>query len=369
MGQTLPVETKKHQKEFKTNNFDLLRLIAATQVIIDHYYQHLQIPLSKTSQNILYLFPGVPMFFVISGYLISASLERNDNLLIYFKNRALRIFPGLWGVVFITILVFSLTGVSFVNIQTITWLPCQLAGLIYTPAFLTNYGFGSYNGSLWTLPIELQFYIVLPICYFLIPKNKQGSWFYWLLAIFILFNLAIFLFLHYQYGYQIGDDFVGFIPKLISYSFVPYFYLFVIGVVLRRLRIYNLPFIRNKALYWVICYITFSLLLSTFINPVLNYGAYSVFLVLKNVFLAFVILSLAYTLPNTASNLLRTNDISYGIYIYHGLILTVLVQLKLTGYVNLFMIIAATYLFAWLSWIFIEKPFIKRKEKTIRSTI
>jgi peptidoglycan/LPS O-acetylase OafA/YrhL len=367
MGQTAPVQTTDNQNEFKVNNFDLLRLIAATQVIADHYFQHLNIPISKASQNILYLFPGVPMFFVISGYLISASLERNSNLLIYFKNRALRIFPGLWGVILVTIIVFSFTGVSFFSRQVITWLPAQLAGLIYTPAFLANYGFGSYNGSLWTLPIELQFYIVLPICYFLAPKNKINIWFYWLLALFTILNLAIFLYLHYQYGYKIGDDFTGFIPKLISYLFVPYFYLFLIGVVLQRLQIYKSRFIRNRALYWVIGYILFSLLLSTVIDPLQYYTAYSLFLVIKNVLLAFTIISMAYTLPNTASKLLHTNDMSYGIYIYHGLILTVLVQLKLTGYVNLFMVIAATYVLAWLSWIFIEKPFIKKKEKTIRA--
>ena len=57
-------------KEFKVNNFDLLRLLAATEVIFDHYYQHLKLPISHTALKILYLFPGVPVFFVISGYLI-----------------------------------------------------------------------------------------------------------------------------------------------------------------------------------------------------------------------------------------------------------------------------------------------------------
>ena len=170
------------QKDFTINNFDLLRLLAATEVIIDHYFQHLHIPISSFSLKILYLLPGVPVFFVISGYLISASYERNSNLLVYFKNRALRIFPGLWGCILVTILVISITGVSFFNKQAILWLPAQLTGFIYTPKFLLNYGFGSYNGSLWTIPIELQFYILLPFCYFLIPKTRSVFWFCGLLA-------------------------------------------------------------------------------------------------------------------------------------------------------------------------------------------
>jgi peptidoglycan/LPS O-acetylase OafA/YrhL len=328
--------------------------LAATQVIVDHYFQHLNIPLNKLATQILYLFPGVPMFFVISGYLISASYERNNNLAIYFKNRALRIYPGLWGVIFITIIVFSVTGVNFLNKQTIAWLPAQLAGVIYTPHFLANYGFGSYNGSLWTLPIELQFYLILPICYFFAPKKIVNYWFYGLLAVFVILNFV--------YEFKIGDNFTDFIPKLISYSFLPYFYLFLAGVILQRLRIYKSRFIYNKALFWFIGYVAFSMVLPGFVNPI-------VFLIIKNLLLAFCILSLAYTLPQAATKLLRTNDISYGIYIYHGLILTVMVQLKLIAYENLFLLIALTYGVAWLSWIFIEKPFIKRKEKTIRSTV
>src|ERR1700743_2296789 len=292
----------KENIEFKVNNFDLLRLLAATEVIVDHYTEHLKITLSHFDIKLLNLFPGVPVFFVISGYLISASYERNNNLFIYFKNRALRIFPGLWACIFITILVISLTGVSFLNKQTIAWLPSQLVGIIYTPGFLSNYGFGSYNGSLWTIPIELQFYILLPACYFVTPKNKSNYWFYGLLIVFIALS---FIYTAGEYSYLI--------TKLLRYSFVPHFYLFLAGVVLQRLQVYKSTTIYNKALYWITGYVLFSLTMPGFINP-------AVFLLFKNLLLAPCIISMAYTLPTAALKLLRTNDISYGIYIYHGLI-------------------------------------------------
>lgn len=335
-------------KEFKVNNFDLLRLIAATEVIVDHYFQHLNIPISSFSLKLLYLFPGVPVFFIISGYLISASYERNDNLIVYLKNRALRIFPGLWGCVFLTIIIFSFTGISFFNKQVIAWLPAQLTGFIYTPKFLANYGFGSYNGSLWTIPIELQFYILLPVCYLLAPKNKTNIWFCVLLLIFIIANIL--------FGFS---NFTPAITKLLTYSFIPNFYLFLTGVILQRLRIYKSPLIYNKAIYWVIVYTVFSLAVQDNMNLV-------IFLVLKNLLLAGCVLSLAYTLPQTALKLLRKNDISYGVYIYHGLILTVLVQEKLTGFVNVYLLILGAYTLGYLSWIIIEKPFLKMKAKTIR---
>jgi len=337
------------QKQFNVNNFDLLRLIAATQVIIDHYFQHLNIPIGNLGLQFLYLLPGVSVFFIISGYLISASYERNNNLRIYLKNRLFRILPGLWGCIIISIIVISLTGVSFFNKQVLTWLPTQLFGIIYTPGFLNNYGFGSYNGSLWTIPIELQFYLLLPTLFFVLPKKRFYYWLAGLILIFVLFNII----------YQL-TNFKPVAEKLIGYSFIPHFYLFLTGVLLQKLRIYNWFYIYNKAQYWIIAYIAFCFSPFHYINP-------AVFLVIKNLILAVTVLSIAYTMPHLSAQLLRTNDISYGVYIYHGLILTVVVQQKWVGYINVFYVIFLAYFLGFLSWKFIEKPLLKKKEKTIRA--
>jgi len=335
-------------KDFKTNNFDLLRLLAATQVVFDHYFQHLNISLTQQQQAWLYLLPGVPVFFVISGYLISASYERNDNLTIYLKNRILRIFPGLWACLILTVFVFTLTGTSFFNQQALIWLPAQLVGLIYTPSFLTNYGFGSYNGSLWTIPIELQFYLLVPVCYMAFPKRKLNYWLACLLVVFILLNI----------GYQLYQ----FSPKqekLVDYSFVPHFYLFLSGMLLQRLKLYSSAVVYGKGIYWLAFYIIFSLWAYKYLNPAL-------FMVCKSALLSVTLLSMAYTLPRLASRLLKTNDISYGVYMYHGLILTVVIQMKWTGYINIYMILLLSFLLGGLSWVLVEKPFLKRKQKSIK---
>ncbi len=333
--------------EFRKNNFDLLRLLAATQVIVDHYFQHLNIPISNFSTKLLYLFPGVPVFFVISGYLISASYERNSKLTTYVRNRALRIFPGLWTCIFVTILVFTVTGVSFSNKEVVAWLPAQLTGFIYTPKFLSNYGFGSYNGSLWTIPLELQFYILLPFCYLITPKKRTYYWLLPLLALFIGLNLV-----------SSNLNFSPQVNKLLSYTFIPNFYLFLTGFILQRSNIFRSAAIYNKAPYWVIAYITFSLLLQDHMN-------FPAFLVLKNLLLSVCIISMAYSAPGLAKKLLKDNDISYGIYIYHGLILTVIVQEKWASSINLFEVILFAYAFGYLSWIGIEKRFLRRKEKKL----
>lgn len=62
-----------------SNNFDLIRLAAASQVMVIHSIHNLGIETSRALEMLefaLSFFPGVPIFFVISGYLVSASYER-----------------------------------------------------------------------------------------------------------------------------------------------------------------------------------------------------------------------------------------------------------------------------------------------------
>jgi peptidoglycan/LPS O-acetylase OafA/YrhL len=339
-------------RNFKVNNFDLLRLFAATQVIIDHYFQHLNLPISALGVKILYLFPGVPVFFVISGYLISASYERNASFRNYLYNRALRIFPGLWACIFLTVLAISLSGVSFFNRSSLFWVPSQLAGIIYTPNFLSNYGFGSYNGSLWSIPIELQFYLLLPLIYVLVPRKRIDFGLYGLFLFFLVLHILFYLI---KFPSPV-------IRKAAGYTFIPYFYLFLIGVIFQRLQIFKMPFIYNKAHFWVLGYLIYSILLPD--------GTDHLFLAtIKHIILSFCVISLAYSAPGIAKKTLHNNDISYGIYIYHGLLLTIIVREKLQSYTNVFVLIAFTYMLALLSWIFIEKPFIRRKENTIKAQV
>lgn len=86
------------QSQVLYNNFNLLRLLAALQVVYIHAVEHLHIKneLVLAIKGIVAYFPGVPVFFLISGYLITMSYDKNSNLKEYTKNRILRILPGLY---------------------------------------------------------------------------------------------------------------------------------------------------------------------------------------------------------------------------------------------------------------------------------
>jgi peptidoglycan/LPS O-acetylase OafA/YrhL len=75
---------------------------------------------------------------------------------------------------------------------------------------------------------------------------------------------------------------------------------------------------------------------------------------------------MAYTFPGIGHKLLRGTDVSYGVYIYHGLLLNIMVALGHTGdNSHLYFVIGLTFLMAFLSWKLVEKPFINWKKETI----
>ena len=84
----------------RKNNFDALRLIAATSVIFTHAFliaegNQNRDPVIVLSQNQCATgLVGVFVFFVISGFLVTQSWEQTNSLPRFLAKRALRIYPG-----------------------------------------------------------------------------------------------------------------------------------------------------------------------------------------------------------------------------------------------------------------------------------
>ncbi len=343
------------EKPFKVNNFDLLRIFAATQVLFDHSFLFL-----KLNPPLWFIpfesFTGGPMFFAISGFLISSSYERNDNLKEYARNRSLRIFPALWSSIILGIILMIVFGhINFFKTETISWIILEFTRFVYTPHFLSLYGLGSFNPSLWTIPVELQFYIVLPILYIIVNKfvKEKKTKNLAFLGIFIFFALVAFIIFTYFYSNNLKLETT--VQKVLRYSFVPHIYMFLIGVLMQRYKSYQHWLIYGKGLIWIALYLlAYYLLPSAFI-----------FKAIANILLAISTISLAYTKPGIANKILAGNDISYGIYIYHGIIISLFVQLHFSGTITYLSVFVIAYLLAILSWRFIEKPSLNKKKKTI----
>jgi peptidoglycan/LPS O-acetylase OafA/YrhL len=337
------------QKDFRTNNFDLIRIVTATLVLINHSLGHLELH-TPAPYTVIQQFPRVPMFFVMSGYLLSASFERNSDLKNYFTNRLLRIYPGLWACLLFTVVVFAIAGVNFFNIEALPWFFTQLLGIIWTPDFLDDFGFGSYNGSLWTIVVELQFYLALPVIYFIgtifserwiKDKKKANLYFY------ILFGISFLLAISLKYYFYDGDNVQSSLEKSLRYSILPHAFIFMSGILLQRWKIYKSDLIHGKGLYWAVGYLAFVYLTPD--TPAKN--------LVQMLILAPCTIAIAYSLPGMATKYLKNMDLSYGVFMYHGMILTVLVELGYIGsYWYLLLVLVASYILAYLSYTYVETP-------------
>ena len=347
----------------RPNNFDLIRLLAAFQVVMLHAKGHLKIDntLLNISGEVLSYFPGVPIFFFLSGFLVSKSVERCKSIRSYAVSRSLRILPGLWCCfIFSVIVVFALSPSLIINAE-----PKRLAAWIFAqttifqffnPEFLRTFGCGTLNGSLWTIPVEIQFYICTPIVYYLFIASKKRSFrnSLILLTFFIAISQVINL------GSGRFDNAIWF--KLILCSMLPYYWIFVLGLIAQRNFKSIEPLIRGKLVHWLVIYICVIFLCRILELPVKGHGTFPI----VTGCLAGVTLALAYTWPKLSDNLLRHNDISYGIYVYHMVIVNAFIEMKLThNPVYLLFVLLLTFICATASWLWIEKPCIQLKKKWI----
>lgn len=155
-----------------SNNFNLLRLAAAWLVIYGHSWA---ITGDHTSQDLLVrllLFKAsggmaVDAFFLISGFLIAASVERNS-VRGYVVSRALRILPGLFVCVALSTFVLGplVTTIDHYLQYRETWRYffgniSLLTTEFFLPGVFEKAANTAVNGPLWTLHVEARLYVAL----------------------------------------------------------------------------------------------------------------------------------------------------------------------------------------------------------------
>lgn len=342
----------------RNNNFDLLRLFAALTVMNWHGATHLG--LFNDMYYFLatfYHFPGVPIFFTISGFLISYSLERNNfDLKTYFKNRSLRIFPALWFCTILTTALLFGFGKITVLKDLIIWLFAQLTFFqFYAPSSFKTWGVGHPNGSLWSIAVELQFYVTLPILLLIVSKLKNK--FTVNLFLILLFLTSIFFRFYVE-----AESFLHtypFLAKLSGNFILYYLHFFLTGIILYKNFEGIKAFVTGKVIYWLAIYIIYILIFNVWLGLYENPYSINVFGIIANTLLSLLTLSFAFSFQNLSNKLLNHNDISYGIYIYHMPIVNLMVASNLTGsFTYLLIVFVSTVVMAILSWKLIEQKIL-----------
>jgi peptidoglycan/LPS O-acetylase OafA/YrhL len=240
----------------------------------------------------------------------------------------------------------------------LAWLLAQVTiGQAYNPPFLRGYGVGVLNGSLWTIPVELQFYLLLPALYGLLHRVR------WNRALIGLIGAAS-VCVHLWYaGLKAHDPTL--LTKLLGVSFIPWFYLFLAGVLMQRSPAITERWIRGRAGYWFVAYCCASVLLGLAGAPVTG----NLVNPASALFLGILTVSAALTPIAGSDRWLHGNDVSYGVYIYHMVVVNALVQLGQVGRVSDVVAVAGlTGALAFISWRVVEAPALQLKTYTIRES-
>ncbi|MEJ6002164.1 acyltransferase family protein [Paucibacter soli] len=335
------------------NNFDLIRLMAALQVAIKHALVHMGFASQWT--ELLGLFPGVPIFFFISGFLIYQSYSHSRSLGQFAINRLLRIYPALIVCFVVSVALVMFTGyLSWSTLSSrsfLLWVGAQLTVLqIYNAELLRGFGVGVLNGSLWTVAVELQFYVLTPLLAWL---TMRQAW-CWILVL-VLGAIANLVMSHWT---------AGFGAKLFSVSFPPWFYMFVLGAWLSTRRDWQLRLLRLHPFVLLMAYAAAGVVgrllgwqvTGNEVNP------------FSYLLLAMLMFRLAYARPELSEHLLGRNDISYGVYIYHMPVINLLVFHDKVG--TPWTVVAActiTVALALASWRLIERPALRLKKLALRN--
>lgn len=278
---------------------------------------------------------GVNGFFFISGILVAQSYVKKD-LIPYIMARILRILPAYIAALVISIVAAMLFGslefsyvfiLKSINFILPNLLPINEIGAGMIGAWNASQS-ASLNNSIWTIPFEVFCYM------FIIPIM--------LLKIKLFYKFVIFIVSLY-FIYKLGAiDING-----IRLDLIRVFFYFAFGVaVYSYLENKNIKTLLAPLIALFLIYITESSGSTEFI---LNFLFISIILYIGFYFKSFISLK---------------NDLSYGIYLYAWPISQAINGVGIQNiYIGLCIALVVLFVLSYLSWRYLEKPFLSMKNK------
>jgi peptidoglycan/LPS O-acetylase OafA/YrhL len=173
---------------------DGLRFVAITSVVLFHIYANFESGFIRPSWTFDPDLPkrGVELFFAISGFILGVPFARHFlqqservNLKQYFLRRLTRLEPPY----FISLIVFTVDQLLVAHRSFHELGPHLLASSVY----MHNLVYGAFNrpvnGVAWSLEIEIQFYVLVPLLAFLFAIRNSVSRRATIVALMIAFGL------------------------------------------------------------------------------------------------------------------------------------------------------------------------------------
>ncbi len=195
-------------------NLDMVRALAVVCVLVSHILS----ALNRIPQGYWYGGFGVCLFFVHTALVLMWSLERRPNTVDFYVRRIARIYPLAIVAVTIAVLTHAPTGVFREGDGFFHYMASSLKQVATHFLLIQNFFSGSFIlYPMWSLPIEVQMYVLLPVLFFFLRKNMA----LWPLLLFWALAAAI---AHQAFGPEVQNLPVSipfFLPGLMAYVGFP----------------------------------------------------------------------------------------------------------------------------------------------------
>jgi peptidoglycan/LPS O-acetylase OafA/YrhL len=327
------------------NNFDLLRLLFASIVCVVHAHQLSGMSDLAWVTRALSSAVAVKAFFVVSGYLIFMSYDRSSSIWSYAQKRVRRIYPAYFTVVILCALGFAFVSQnSWSEYFSGAWFKYVAANLVFLnflkqdlPGVFDANKLQAVNGALWTLKIEVMFYLSVPLFAYVFKRvGRLRS-----LALLYLLSILYAFFcsqlaeisgrpLYEELGRQLPGQLCYFMAGAFYYFYASELKLHMLKLAFGALAVLGINFVYAVPVLAPFALATLVVFASTY-RPLGNFGKYG--------------------------------DFSYGVYILHFPIIQLLIQqgvLQDSPWLFLLMVLCLTGVGAVAMWHLVEKSFLSR---------
>ena len=332
----------------RSRGFDYIRIGLSIAVAVWHSFFLPTLVHAKSTPFGFAVDMILPMFFALSGFLVSGSLLRTTRIHEFITLRAIRILPALavevllsafiLGVIFTTLPL----GRYFTHPLFLTYMR-NLVGdvqFLLPGVFLAN-PIPLINVSLWTVPYELMCYLAIVVLWLAgaVPNRR------WLLLLLVVV---------FQFALPVRDLITGDLIKPLNNNLPG--------------RILVLSFLWSVVLYFFSPRIILRAWIAALMVPLcfvmLKFSLSSYFVALPA---AYLTVFLGLTNPPRIP-VLMSGDYSYGIYLYAGPMQQASVALfpgRHEWWFNLATTLPAIGLFAAFSWFVVEQPILSHRRRIV----
>lgn len=323
------------------NNFHLLRLVLALLVMLSHG-NHI---FATQLEGVIFRSAEVAVngFFILSGFLISWSIDRSFEWRSYAIKRFARIYPLYFVVILVQVVILFVFNSAPLNWdEPIEYLLASLSTLTFLKPSFGDMVQGHINGSLWTIKIEIMFYIALPIYVWFC---KRFGW-WWILSTWTV---------AFIYRFTMDDVSLQWARQLPgSMTF------FIAGYVLCHYGAHIIAFFKAHSIRLPGLLVGLIVLESLLPS---DYGFQLIYL--------FALMAALYFIAFYVPPIMLRYDISYGVYLMHVPLFLTIVHLKwfdepLIGFiVGTIMVI----MLSLMATITVEEPMIRWGKRKAREVV